>query len=567
MADVRRYARLKGTIQAVQRTRIKTERMKYAAVTAKEKLDHTTQQNEQDMNEQVSDQVHTYASETRTAVHRTVYDARRIRQKAARVKAKRASAQYRAAEPHEEPIRPSAASRNHAESPVVRVSTRPIVESNPVTKPTSRSTTAAASNPFSSAVKPAEIMRRKQIQRARQNAQRSVQAARRAKVISERIRKRAAAAARSASKAAAAEARALLALLAGGGVLSLLIVTIVVLFGCGIALFGGGSGSRYTPVSAEVEAYDPIIREYAEQYHIGEYVDLIKAVMMQESGGQGSDPMQASECGYNTRFPNVPNGITDPAYSVQVGIQELAACLRLADVENPVDMEHIRLALQGYNYGEGYITWAKSHYGGYSVVNAMEYSTMMAERNHWESYGDQNYVNHVLQYYPLGHAFLIGSGQALVEVARSQLGNVGGEPYWRWYGFSERVEWCACFVSWCADQCGLIESGVVPKFSYCDDGIAWFQSQGRWKERTETPQPGDLIFFDWDHDGHANHVGIVELYENGIVHTIEGNSGDRCILRQYGFNDPSIIGYGIQIINDEIKKRYSSRLYEYYLFQ
>ena len=465
MADVRRYVRLKGTIQAVQRTKNRTERMNYAAATAKEKLDHTTQQNEQDVNEQVSDQVHTYASATRTAVRRTVYDARRIRQKAARVKAKRASAQYRAAEPHEEPIRPSAASRNHAEYPAVRVSTWPIAESNPVTKPTSRSTTAAASKPFSSAVKPAEIMRRKQIQRARQNAQRSVQTARRAKVISERIRKRAAAAARSASKAAAAEARALLALLAGGGVLSLLIVTIVVLFGCGIALFGGSSGSSYTPVSAEVEAYDPIIREYAEQYHIGEYVDLIKAVMMQESGGQGSDPMQASECGYNTRFPNVPNGITDPAYSIQVGIQELAACLRLADVENPVDMEHIRLALQGYNYGEGYITWAKSHYGGYSVVNAMEYSTMMAERNHWDSYGDQNYVNHVLQYYPLGHAFLPGGGQALVEVARSQLGNVGGEPYWRWYGFSERVEWCACFASWCADQCGLIESGVVPKFS------------------------------------------------------------------------------------------------------
>lgn len=544
MADDRRNARLKGTIQAVQRTKIRTERMNYAAATAKEKLDHTTQQNEQDVNEQVSDQVHTHASETRTAVRRTVYDARRIRQKAARVKAKRASAQYRAAEPHEEPIRSSAASRNHAEYPAVRVSTWPIAESNPVTKPTSRSTTAAASKSFSSAVKPAEIMRRKQIQRARQNAQRSVQTARRAKAISERIRKRAAAAARSASKAAAAEARALLALLAGGGVLSLLIVTIVVLFGCGIALFGGGSGSSYTPVSAEVEAYDPIIREYAEQSHIGEYVDLIKAVMMQESGGQGSDPMQASECGYNTRFPNVPNGITDPAYSVQVGIQELAACLRLADVENPVDMEHIRLALQGYNYGEGYITWAKSQYGGYSIVNAMEYSTMMAERNHWESYGDQNYVNHVLQYYPLGHAFLPGGGQALVEVARSQLGNVGGEPYWSWYGFPDRVEWCACFVSWCADQCGLIESGIVPKYSYCDDGIAGFQSHGLWEGRGYTPQPGDSVFFDWDQDGHANHVGIVEYYENGVIHTIEGNAGDKCRRRSYELLHYAIIGFG-----------------------
>ena len=88
-------------------------------------------------------------------------------------------------------------------------------------------------------------------------------------------------------------------------------------------------------------------------------MELIKAVMMQESGGQGSDPMQASECGYNTRYPNTPNGITDPEYSIDVGIQNLAACLREASVESPVDMNHIKLALQGYNYGNGYISWAK----------------------------------------------------------------------------------------------------------------------------------------------------------------------------------------------------------------
>ena len=551
MADVRRYARLKGTIQALQRKRIRIEHVKHAAAKAKEKLDYATQQNEEDLNEQVSDQAQTFVSETYTAVRRTIYDARRIRQKAAKVKVRRTSTQYRAAETYGQPEKLSTASRNHAEHPAMRGSIRPVAKANPVMRPSSRSTSTVASKPISEAPKPvsvvpkpSEMVRGKQIQKARQTVQHTAQNAQRVKMLSAQIRKRAASAARSASKAAVSEARSLLALLAGGGALSLLIVTIVVLFGCGIALFGGGSESSYTPVSSEVEAYDPIIRQCAERYHIGEYVDLIKAVMMQESGGQGSDPMQASECGYNTRFPRKPNGITDPAYSVQVGIQELAACLRLAGVENPVDMEHIRLALQGYNYGEGYITWAKSRYGGYSVLNAMEYSTMMAERNHWDSYGDQNYVNHVLRYYPLGHAFLPGSGQALVEVARSQLGNVGGEPYWSWYGFPERVEWCACFVSWCADQCGLIESGVVPKFSYCDDGVAWFQSQGRWKGRTETPQPGDLIFFDWDHDGHANHVGIVESSEAGIVHTIEGNSGDKCRQHSYEQTDHAIVGYG-----------------------
>lgn len=399
----------------------------------------------------------------------------------------------------------------------------------------------------------AEILRQRRMRNAT-SSQRTAQAARRASNISRHIRKRAATAARSASKAAAAETRALLALLSGGGFLSAMVVVIVVVFGCGIALFGGNDSAGYTPVSAEVEAYDPVIRHYASQHGIGEYVDLIKAVMMQESGGRGSDPMQASECGYNTRFPRKPNGITDPEYSVNVGIKELAACLRLAKAENPVDMEHIRLALQGYNYGEGYIFWAQSRYGGYTVVNATEYSKMMAERNHWKNYGDPNYVNHVLQYYPLGHAFLPGGGQALVEVARSQLGNVGGEPYWRWYGFPERVEWCACFVSWCADQCGMIESGALPKFSYCDDGIAWFQSHGSWKGREYTPQPGDYIFFDWDHDGHANHVGIVEFCEDGTVHTIEGNSGNECRKREYEQSDLSIIGFGVTQIRNKLNQ-------------
>lgn len=515
MNDVQRYARLKGTIREVQKTSFKTDRAIRAAAIEKKRLNRATQQDEHDLNEQLSNQVNAYTSETRTAIHRMANKAIRIQQKASSSRARRENFQRKTA-----------------------------VGSMQKETPPTYSKSVSLSKSTAAAPTPRKIVRRVQVQRVRQTTQRTVQTAQRAKAVSEQFRKRAASAARAASKVAAAESRALLSLVFGGGVLSLLIVAIVVVFGCGLALFGGSSENSYTPVSAEVKAYEPIIRQYAEQHQIGEYVDLIKAVMMQESGGKGSDPMQASECGCNNRFPRTPNGITDPEYSINVGIQELAVCLHMAGVENPVDMEHIRLALQGYNFGEEYILWAKTRYGGYSFVNAMEYSTMMAERNHWESYGDQNYVNHILQYYPLGHAFLPSGGQALVEVARSQLGNVGGEPYWRWYGFSERVEWCACFVSWCADQCGMIDSGALPKFSYCDDGITWFQSQGLWKGRKYTPQPGDYIFFDWDHDGQANHVGIVESCENGTVFTIEGNSGDDCRLRGYLLSDPSIIGYG-----------------------
>lgn len=122
------------------------------------------------------------------------------------------------------------------------------------------------------------------------------------------------------------------------------------MLGSVLSLFGGGSGnsnSSYTSVSAEVEAYEPLIQKYAKEHGVSEYVELIKAVMMQESGRRGNDPMQASECGYNTRYPNTPNGITDPEYSINVGVQNLAACLSTAGAKNPIDMENIKLALQG----------------------------------------------------------------------------------------------------------------------------------------------------------------------------------------------------------------------------
>lgn len=110
---------------------------------------------------------------------------------------------------------------------------------------------------------------------------------------------------------------------------------------------------------------------------------------------------------------------------------------------------------------------------------------------------------------------------------------------------NSRVEWCACFVSWCADQCGYIENGLVPKFAGCVDGANWFKSNGKWQDRTYEPKVGDIIFFDWEGDGTTDHVGIVEKCENGTVYTVEGNSGDACKQRQYAVGSSNIYGYGI----------------------
>jgi hypothetical protein len=145
-----------------------------------------------------------------------------------------------------------------------------------------------------------------------------------------------------------------------------------------------------------------------------------------------------------------------------------------------------------------------------------------------------------------GLPFGTGSGSGdLVAVALSQLGTVGGRPYWSWYGFSYRVAWCACFVSWCADQCGYIDSGLMPKFSYCDDGIAWFKAQGRWQGRNYIPAPGDIIFFDWGLDGVSDHVGIVESCDGTTVYTIEGNANDNVKQLSYAVGYSKIMGYGV----------------------
>ena len=133
--------------------------------------------------------------------------------------------------------------------------------------------------------------------------------------------------------------------------------------------------------------------------------------------------------------------------------------------------------------------------------------------------------------------------QAVVDIAKSQVGNVGGQPYWSWYGFNSRVEWCACFVSWCYGQMGLSE----PRFAACQSqGIPWFQSHGQWGGRDYANiAPGDAIFFDWDLDGRADHVGIVVGTDGSRVYTVEGNSGDACKIKSYSLTYECIKGYGL----------------------
>lgn len=141
----------------------------------------------------------------------------------------------------------------------------------------------------------------------------------------------------------------------------------------------------------------------------------------------------------------------------------------------------------------------------------------------------------------------------IVLVAKAQIGNEGGDKFWKWYGFEEHVHWCACFVSWCANECGYIDRGIIPKFAGCVNGIDWFKEKDQWHDRGESYYPivGDIIFFDWkdesgNQDGTSDHVGIVTRTDitNRNIYTIEGNTSNKCAERMYSFDDVQVMGYG-----------------------
>lgn len=198
--------------------------------------------------------------------------------------------------------------------------------------------------------------------------------------------------------------------------------------------------------SAAVERWRPTVHAAAAKYRIASYTDLLLAVMAAESGGEGTDPMQASACPYNTEYPD---GIADPAYSIDCGVHYLADSLQAAGVQSPSDLERIRLALQGYNYGNGYIAWAIARDGGYTLENAELFSREQKRKQGVSVYGNPGYCAAVLQYYPLaGLADTAGGAAAMLSCAAGELGTAeaadGTTRYGEWYGIPDGAG-ASCF--------------------------------------------------------------------------------------------------------------------------
>ena len=143
-------------------------------------------------------------------------------------------------------------------------------------------------------------------------------------------------------------------------------------------------------VSTQVLNYEDLMLKYARENDIEEYIELLQAMMMQESGGQGNDPMQSSECEFNTQFEKKPNAINNPEYSIQVGIQYFAKCLKQANVTSIKDEKGIFLALQSYNYGIGYIKYVEQTDKQYTYQNAIAFSQKCKKEYNVSVYGDSN---------------------------------------------------------------------------------------------------------------------------------------------------------------------------------
>lgn len=268
----------------------------------------------------------------------------------------------------------------------------------------------------------------------------------------------------------------------------------------------GGSNSMIIPLSPEVIAYEETITRYAEENGIVDYVPILAAIMMQESKGLGDDPMQCSESVFNTKYPRVPNGISDPEYSIECGVKTFADCLNRANVKDKSDTEHLYLAIQGYNYGNGYIEWAISNFGGYSKYNAQLFSDEMKAKLNASTYGDPEYVDHVMQYVPITFRGGINPNFNNMEawITKNPYARAGlyGQCTWfAWGRFYELYGYDPGFTGngWnCVDQLVAAHPDLF--------------------ERSLSPKPGSVF------SGiGVNHVGIVIAVDGDYVTIQEGN--------------------------------------------
>lgn len=542
MADLKTRTAVKGTVKTIDRAAVAAERLKSAAVRTKDAAERNVAPMETSSQEYGAQQLERTAQDTvselgfqfRKRGRRGFSDARRNADKA-RAQMQKCRDVLRENKPKK------AVQAPHAPKPAktVRTGARPIQRTGRiVVKPPVGSgaaqTVKAAAKTTPKAVQTVKAAARAAAQTVRNTARATL----------------------SAAKAAIAGTKAVIAAIAAGGWAAVAIILVLCVVGLiasscfGIFFSGEDSGTGQTMRQVVQE----INTDYQSQ------IDVTKAGStydeLEMSGSRAVWPeVLAVYAVKTTTAPDDPQEVAtvdDAKKAILKDIfwqmNEISSSTesKTEEVITETDDGHGNIVETTTTVTHTYLYITVSHkaaeemadHFNFTADQRQQLSELLAEENRklWSSvlYG------------------IYSGDDAIVTVALSQVGNIGGEPYWSWYGFGSRVEWCACFVSWCADQCGYIDTCVCPKFAGCGNGVQWFKDRGQWIDGSAEPVPGMIIFFDWDNkggsgpqDGEADHVGIVECVRDGAVYTIEGNSNDFCCRNSYAVGSRQILGYGI----------------------
>ena len=571
MPDIKTRDAVNGTVKVIGKSAVAAERMKDAYVRTKDKAEHGIFAAESSPEEYAADRTLTG---TETAAHEAVHGLDKAGRKGVKTtkenisKAKdyfrrrKANLLKKQTQDAMRRVRRSADATQKAIKTVDR--------SGKAIKQTAKSTGKAAVKTTQKTIKTAEQTARttiKTTQAAAKTAQRTAQAtAKAAKAAAQAARatakaiatgvKAAVKATIAAVKAIIAATKALVAAIAAGGWVAVVVIIVICLIGLivgscfGIFFSNEDSGSGQT--------MQAVVQEINTDYQT--QIDTIKANIsydvLEMSGSRAVWPeVLAVYAVKTTTDPNNAQEVATMDDSKKAILKDIFWQMneissrtesKTEEVITETDDGHGNIVESTSTVTRTYLYITVSHKTAEEMADNFNFNADQRQQlSELLAEGNRSMWSAVL--------YGIYSGDdAIVTVALSQVGNVGGQPYWSWYGFDGRVEWCACFVSWCANECGYIDSGVIPKFAGCVNGVQWFKDRGQWQDGSFEPSAGQIIFFDWDNkgssgpqDGQSDHVGIVEKCENGIVYTIEGNSGDSCRQNQYPVGYYEILGYGI----------------------
>ena len=550
MPDIKTRDIAKGTIKTIDKSAVAAERMKSAFIQTKEKAEHSVDVPESSAEEYASNRlesgidrvsheaIHQFDKQGRKGVRATKQNIVKAKDGIQKFKEKRA------AQSLQKQAQAAASPRKG-----VGQSIKAVEQPKKAVKESARS---AGKKTIKTVGKGSAKTAQKTAQATVKASQRAVQAARaaaRAAVVTAKAIARAIALA---VKAIIAGTKALIAAIAAGGWIAVLVIIVICLIGMIIgSVFGiffsgedSGTGMSMQTVVQEINTeYDTKLQEEKSSvsYDVLEMSGsraVWKEVLAVYSVKVNTDPDNPQEVA--TMDESKKQLLTDIFWEMN----EISSSTdtKTETVITETDDGHGNIVETESTVTQTYLYITVSHKTADEM--AAQYGFNEEQKEYLaELLADEN--NSLWSQVLYG---ITGTDDQIVTVALSQIGTMGGDPYWSWYGFNSRVEWCACFVSWCANECGYIDAGVIPKYAGCVNGVQWFKDRGQWLDNSAEPTPGMIIFFDWadesGQDGLSDHTGIVQKVENGRVYTVEGNSGDSVRQNSYPVGYYEILGYG-----------------------